>query len=132
MLVGGPVAQEKQGIWVISVIGATLRKLRDDAYDASLSPDGSQIVFRDALTPDIWIMGVDGGQSRSLIKPEAGFYLFWPAWFHNGQRIAYFKYRALTASRAVISRAMTLREQTHNYWCPTRALLMFCLRVRSV
>ena len=59
-------------------IGATLRKLRDDAYDASLSPDGSQIVFRGAVTRDIWIMGVDGGQARSLIKPEAGFYLFWP------------------------------------------------------
>ena len=40
MLVSGPVAQEKQGIWVISVIGATLKKMRDDAYDASLSHDG--------------------------------------------------------------------------------------------
>ena len=50
----GPVAQEKQGIWVISVIGATLKKLRDDAHDASLSPDGSQIAFRDAITQDIW------------------------------------------------------------------------------
>jgi Tol biopolymer transport system component len=79
---------------VISVIGATLKKLRDDAYDASLSPDGSQIVFRDSITRDIWIMAVDGGQARVLIKPEAGFHLFWPNWFDNGQRIAYFKYRA--------------------------------------
>ena len=39
MLVSGPVTQEKQGIWLISVIGATLRKIRDDAFDASLSPD---------------------------------------------------------------------------------------------
>ncbi len=93
MLVGGPVAQEKQGIWIISVIGATLKKLRDDANDASLSSDGTQIVFRDAITRDIWIMGVDGGQARVLIKPEAGFHLFWPAWFPNGQRIAYIKYR---------------------------------------
>ena len=31
ILVSGPVAQEKQGIWMISVIGATLKKLRDDA-----------------------------------------------------------------------------------------------------
>jgi hypothetical protein len=94
LLVGGPVAQEKQGIWVISVIGATLKKLRDDAYDASLSPDGTQIVFRDAITRDIWIMGVDGGQARLFIKPEAGFHLFAPSWFDKGQRIAYIKYRA--------------------------------------
>jgi hypothetical protein len=53
LLVSGPVAQEKQGIWVISVIGATLKKMRDDAYDASLSRDGSQIVFRDSVTRDM-------------------------------------------------------------------------------
>jgi len=50
LLVSGPVAQEKPSIWLISVIGATLKKLRDSARDASLSPDGSQIVFTDAIT----------------------------------------------------------------------------------
>jgi Tol biopolymer transport system component len=72
LLVSGPVAQEKQGIWVISVIGATLKKLRDDAYDASLSRDGSQIVFRDSVTRDIWLMSADGGQAKVLIKREDG------------------------------------------------------------
>lgn len=93
MLVGGPVAQEKQGIWIISVIGATLKKLRDDAFDASLSPDGSQIVFRDSVKRDIWVMSADGGQARPLIKPEPGYHLFWPIWFHNGKRIGYGKFR---------------------------------------
>jgi len=91
--VSGPVAQEKRGIWVISVIGATLKKLRDDAFDASLSPDGSQIVFRDAITRDIWLMSADGGQARLLIKPEEGNILFAPSWFSTGQRIVYGKYR---------------------------------------
>ncbi|MGA8151011.1 MAG: hypothetical protein WB952_08685 [Terriglobales bacterium] len=90
----GPVAQEKQAIWVISVIGATLKKLRDDAFDASLSPDGSQIVFRDAVTRDIWLMNADGGQARLLLKPQDGYHLFTPAWFPNGQRILYGKYRS--------------------------------------
>ncbi|MGA9801225.1 MAG: hypothetical protein WBQ68_19570 [Terriglobales bacterium] len=93
MLVSGPVAQEKQGIWMISVIGATLKKLRDDAFDASLSPDGSQIVFRDAVTRDIWLMNPDGGQARLLIKHDQGNHLFAPTWFSNGQRIVYGKYR---------------------------------------
>ncbi|MGH9505207.1 MAG: hypothetical protein ACRD20_20330 [Terriglobales bacterium] len=93
MLVSGPVAQEKQGIWVISVIGATLKKMRDDAFDASLSSDGSQIVFRDSVTRDIWLMNADGGQARLFIKPEEGYHFFSPTWFPNGKRILYGKYR---------------------------------------
>jgi Tol biopolymer transport system component len=75
---------------MISVIGATLKKLRDDAYDASLSPDGTQIVFRDAITRQIWLMSVDGSQAHLFYKPEGGFHLFRPTWFPNGKRIAYF------------------------------------------
>ena len=93
MLVSGPVAQEKQGIWVISVIGATLKKLRDDAHDASLSRDGSQIVFRDAITQDIWLMSADGGQARLLVKHDPGYHFFEPSWFRNGKRIVYGKFR---------------------------------------
>jgi Tol biopolymer transport system component len=90
--VSGPVAQEKQGIWVISVIGASLKKLRDDAHDASLSRDGSQIVFRDSNTRDIAIMNADGSQARSLVKSEPGVFFFTPTWFENGKRIAYAKF----------------------------------------
>jgi Tol biopolymer transport system component len=94
LLVSGPVAQEKQGIWMISVIGATLKKLRDDAQGASLSPDGSQIVYRDAITREVGVMSADGGQARVLFKPEEGYRLFAPTWFQDGQRVAYVKYRA--------------------------------------
>ena len=69
------MAQEKQGIWLISVIGATLKKIRDDAFDASLSPDGSQIVFRDSITRETWLMNADGGQARFFLKPEPGYHL---------------------------------------------------------
>ena len=92
MLVSGPVAQEKQGIWVISVIGASLKKLRDDAHDASLSRDGSQIVFRDANTRDIAVMNADGSRAHTLVKSEPGVFLFTPTWFENGKRIAYAKF----------------------------------------
>jgi Tol biopolymer transport system component len=78
---------------VISVIGASLKKLRDDAFDASLSHDGTQIVFRDAVTRDIWVMNADGGQAKVLIKPAGDYHLFGPTWFGNGQRIAYGKFR---------------------------------------
>ena len=89
----GPVAQEKQGIWVISVIGASLKKIRDDAHDASLSRDGSQIVFKDANSRDLWIMNADGSQARLLVKADPGVHLFRPTWFENGKRIAYVAFR---------------------------------------
>jgi Tol biopolymer transport system component len=89
LLVSGPVAQEKQGIWMIGVIGATLKKLRDDAHDADLSPDGTQIVYRDAVKHGIWIMGVDGGNARELFKLDPGMHVNGPTWFKNGKRILY-------------------------------------------
>ena len=93
MLVSGPVALEKQGTWMISVIGATLKKLRDDAHDASLSHDGTQIVFRDAINQDLWTMNADGGQAKLLIKHDPGYHFFQPSWFASGKRIVYAKYR---------------------------------------
>jgi len=92
LLVSGPVAQEKQGIWMISVIGATLKKLRDDAHDADLSPDGTQIVYRDSVRRDIWIMGADGGNARQFFKPDPGMHVNNPTWFKNGKRILYARF----------------------------------------
>jgi Tol biopolymer transport system component len=109
LLVSGPVAQEKQGIWVISVIGATLKKLRDDAYDASLSPDGSQIVFRDSTTRDTWLMSADGGQARLLIKREEGYRFFAPTWFPNGNRILYLKLRTTNGETAIALESRDLK-----------------------
>ena len=109
MLVGGPVAQEKQGIWVISVIGATLKKIRDDAHDASLSRDGSQIVFKDATSRDLWIMNADGSQARLLLKAAAGVSLFAPTWFENGKRIAYLEYRESSGAPVLVLRSRDLQ-----------------------
>jgi Tol biopolymer transport system component len=109
LLVSGPVAQEKQSIWVISVIGATLKKLRDDAFDASLSRDESQIVFRDAVTRDIWLMSVDGGQARLLLKHEEGYHLFAPTWFSSGKRILYAKYRVTNSQTTLTLESVDLK-----------------------
>jgi Tol biopolymer transport system component len=109
LLVSGPVAQEKQAIWMISVIGASLKKLRDDARDASLSHDGSQIVFRDAITRDIWLMNADGGGARLLFKPEAGYHFFAPTWFYNGKRIAYVKYRVTNGETTIVLESRDLQ-----------------------
>ena len=120
LLVSGPVAQEKQGIWVVSVIGAKLKKLRDDANDASLSPDGSQIVFSDSVMHEIWLMNADGGQARMWLTPEAGYRQFvptWypngkratPTWFPNGKRILYVKYTIANGEKTVALESRDLK-----------------------
>jgi Tol biopolymer transport system component len=109
LLVSGPVAQEKQAIWVISVIGATLKKMRDDAYDASLSRDGSQIVFRDSVTRDIWLMNADGGDAKLFIKHEEGSHLFSPTWFPNGKRILYGNYRVTNGEANLVLESRDLK-----------------------
>jgi Tol biopolymer transport system component len=112
LLVSGPVAEEKPSIWMISVIGATLKKLRDGARDASLSPDSSQIVFTDIDTREIWLMNADGQQARVWLTPKAGYLQFPPAtyrngkrtaptWFRNGKRILYVRYGSATGADTV-------------------------------
>jgi Tol biopolymer transport system component len=120
LLVSGPVAHEKPAIWMISVIGATLKKLRDDATDASLSPDGLQIVFTDAVTQDICLMSADGGQARVWLTPKAGYLLqipTWfpngkrttPTWFRNGKRILYVKYGGPNGEKTVALESRDLK-----------------------
>ena len=112
LMVSGPVAQERPSIWMISLIGLTLKKLRDDARDASLSPDGSQIVFTDAVTREIWLMNADGGQARIWLTSKAGYLQSMPAqfrngkrttptWFRNGKRILYVKYGSTEGQKTV-------------------------------
>jgi Tol biopolymer transport system component len=92
LLASGPVAEEKLGIWLISVVGATLKKLRDDGRAADFSPDGSQIVFIDGTSHDLWLMNADGGQAHLFAKLDAGFHPYSPIFFPDGHRIAYLRY----------------------------------------
>jgi Tol biopolymer transport system component len=109
LLVSGPVAQEKQGIWMISIIGASLKKIRDDAHQASLSPDGSQIIYLDTETHAIWIMNVDGSQARQVIAREGDFRVFSPTWFANGKRILYVKVRSSNDNPTVMLESRDLQ-----------------------
>ena len=55
-------------IWVISILGGTPLKLRDNAGDASVSPDGSQIAFVTGDAKEIWVMGANGENPQKVLS----------------------------------------------------------------
>jgi Tol biopolymer transport system component len=58
----------KSGLWQISTVGGSPRKLSDEGRDAEVSPDGSQIVFLKGAekSQELWLMGSDGQQPRKI------------------------------------------------------------------
>jgi Tol biopolymer transport system component/predicted Ser/Thr protein kinase len=76
-------------IWSISVLGGTPRKLRDDAGQASASPDGSQIAFVTRDGKEIWLMGANGEEPRRIISAAEGEFLAGVQWFPEGKRLGY-------------------------------------------
>jgi Tol biopolymer transport system component len=92
LLVSGTAGPNNEtGIWVFSVVGGNLRKLRDDGAGASASPDGSQIAFANGKGDEVWMMAANGEEPRRIFSAEEGFFLTWVQWSPDGQRIAYLK-----------------------------------------
>jgi DNA-binding winged helix-turn-helix (wHTH) protein len=88
--VEGP-AQEP-GLWRLSGLGGSPRKLSDDARDAAVSPDCSQIVFlRGAInSQELWLMGAGGEQPRKL-SGETGDLFRSPVWSPDGKHMAFLR-----------------------------------------
>ncbi|HTW56930.1 MAG TPA: hypothetical protein VMD99_02245 [Terriglobales bacterium] len=78
---------------MISIVGTSLKKLRDDAREATLSPDGSEIAFENVASTEIWVMAADGSQAHSIIKADADSHLYFPVWLPNGKRLFYINER---------------------------------------
>ena len=102
--VGPGESGETTGIWAISILGGTPRKVRDDAGRASVSPDGAHIAYISSRSEsEIWVMGASGESPRKLLQGALGERFLQVQWSPNGERIAYLKSRTNGAkSEAVI------------------------------
>jgi Tol biopolymer transport system component len=78
-----------------------LRKLRDNAWLAAPSPDGSSVAFISADYREIWLMNANGEEPRRLLAIESGATFAHIAWAPNGQQLAYLKHYSLTAEHVI-------------------------------
>src|ERR1700761_2068130 len=85
-------------LWKLSLLGATPRKLIDNAGPGSVSPDGSRIAFvRFSPKPEneLWVMGADGSNPRKIAaashaegSAHSGSSILYPSWSPDSRRIA--------------------------------------------
>jgi serine/threonine protein kinase/Tol biopolymer transport system component len=85
-------------IWTASVLGQSLRELRDGAVGGGVAPDGMHIVFGPTRpgsgdVPEIWVMDSQGSHPQKVValgENETGWGV---SWSPDGQRLAYIRAR---------------------------------------
>lgn len=117
MLASGP-NQQSIGIWAISIVGGESRKLRDDAWLATPSPDGAQIAYISPDYRELWVMNAYGSEARKLQTLQGATFLQ-VAWGPDGKRLAYLKNYSLRAER-VIESCDLAGGQVNTLWADQR------------
>jgi len=86
-----PRAKKTTAVWVINSDGSGLRQVTRGEKDAGphFSPDGKTLVFVRTTdgTPNLWILPLNGGESRQLTKVSTG--VADPLWSPDGKVIAF-------------------------------------------
>jgi dipeptidyl aminopeptidase/acylaminoacyl peptidase len=95
LLVSGEFGRQEKllGIWTVSVVTGQLHQLREDAFQAKASPDGSQIAYVDSKRRQIWLMGNNGENPSCLLAAEKGASFGHLEFSPDGRRLIYTKSR---------------------------------------
>jgi Tol biopolymer transport system component len=118
------------GIWTLSSAGGTLLKLRDDAFGATPSPDGSRIAFIEE--GEVWLMGTNGEDAHKLFAPKEGYFFQRITWspdgrwlaglrFHRGHDEPVIESHDLRGSQATV--ILSDPQLTDFYWAPDWRIL---------
>ena len=86
--------KESPGLWVISLLGGTPRKLIDKGESARVSPDGSKVAFLAGKfgCGEVWLMQADGNDPKRIAggSPAEADDWFGPvAWTPDGQHLSF-------------------------------------------
>ena len=118
-------------VWIASVLGKTVQKLRDDADAFSVSPDGSWIAFGTNAAElgdrEIWLMDSRGLQGRKLYDASANTTIGGLHWSRDGRRVVYFQVGSSTGelvSRDLRDGAPVTLVQYSDWWGVTDFVLL--------
>jgi Tol biopolymer transport system component/DNA-binding winged helix-turn-helix (wHTH) protein len=87
-------------IWSASILGGSLRKLREGCNQGAVSPDGGQIVASCEHFHEMWIIGATGENAKKLAGEEFESYGGF-SWSPTGRRLAYVKTKLDGSSRVI-------------------------------
>jgi len=101
------------------VVGGESRKIRDDAWLATPSPDGSKIAYISPDYRELWLMNSYGQDALRLQAIPGGATFLQAAWSPDGRRLAYLKNYSLSLERVIESCDLSGRD-VHSVWSDRR------------
>lgn len=86
LLVGEKV-KDSPRLMVLSVLGGKLSPLRENALNATVSPDGTRVVYTDRSIRELWLMDGNGENPRRFLTATAPDKLYPISWSPGGGRV---------------------------------------------
>ena len=98
-------------LWNVPIVGGAPRKIIDDGWGASVSPDGTRIAFLRgapdfehlAYRKELWIARLDGSDAREVAPSTTNGIFAAPAWSRDGMHLAYLMVRQEKASSLIVN-----------------------------
>lgn len=104
----GDHEQNETSIYLVSVLGGSIRRLRGGGLQAELSPDDRLIVYDEPQKDrfSLWLCDANGENPRPFIEAELGEFFISPRWSSDGKRVVYRHWRTDTNSVTIESRGL--------------------------
>jgi len=128
------LAEGNSSMWVVSVLGRTPSKIRDNATGWSVNPDGLRIAFttdRKSFSGDrqLWVMNLKAGEPTKIFEASDNSGVERAQWSPNGERLAYIHVQPKGAQLERSVETRDLKGGTHTtilsspgladyYWLP--------------